>query len=179
MRKFMLNFWSHTDQSTGCWIWTGYTTKHGYGQIKINGKKFRTHRVAWELKNGPIPEGLVVCHKCDNRACVNPDHLFLGTYNDNNQDCVQKGRNVFGERNHFAVLTEAQVEEIRSLKNTGLSQQEIAKRYGVSQANVSAIWLGKVWRKNPQLPSAKNDVLGVNDDQTLRTEAVALQGQRR
>ena len=80
------------DPGTGCWPWLGCLTGGGYGQIRNSGRYQQAHRAAWELKYGPIPEGLVVCHRCDNPRCVRPDHLFLGTATDNMRDMYSKGR---------------------------------------------------------------------------------------
>ena len=78
---------------SGCWLWIGANSgKGGYGQISINGRIKRAHRVSWELHRGFIPEGMLVCHHCDTPPCVNPDHLFVGTYSDNTIDSVKKGR---------------------------------------------------------------------------------------
>lgn len=88
-------FWPKVRKGGGCWEWTA-SMSHGYGQIGVGGKSGRphhAHRVAWELTNGAIPAGLFVCHHCDNKKCVRPDHLFLGTAKDNNQDRARKGRN--------------------------------------------------------------------------------------
>jgi len=126
-------------KSPGCWLWQGHISKLGYG--KFMGK--HAHRIAWELRNGPIPLGLDVCHHCDNPACVNPEHLFLGTASDNMKDCVSKGRlDHRGKRNSNAKLTEALIREIRS---TALTQRKLAAKFGVSEANIYYIQKGLTW----------------------------------
>lgn len=143
-------FWSKVDKSGECWEWTGALRGDGYGTFglgrAVDGYTY-AHRFSFELTRGPIPEGLVVCHHCDNRRCVKPDHLFLGTKKDNQQDMVAKGRSLRGERHNLAQLTEPQVLEIRSLWAAGgLAQAAIAERFGTNKANVSQIVRGKKWK---------------------------------
>ncbi len=92
---------------SGCWLWTAHVGKTGYGSICYKKKRTGSHRMSWMIHNGDIPEGLLVLHQCDTRSCVNPDHLFLGTYKDNAQDCIKKGRDnrLCGEDNHNSKLT--------------------------------------------------------------------------
>lgn len=134
----------------GCWLWTGAKGSHGYGNFGYRKPKTTTaHRYAYELWHGPIPDGLVVCHTCDVRLCVNPDHLFLGTYKENTQDGVAKGR-IFGarynpargERSGKAVLTE---EQVRAIRADPRRQVDIAADYGIAQAHVSRILRREVW----------------------------------
>lgn len=133
-------FWSKVEKSTGngCWNWNAGVSE-GYGVFSINGKPTLAHRFSWTLANGPIPKisgryhGAVVMHACDNRLCVNPDHLRLGTQSDNVRDMIQKGRKVVapsnGEKHGNAKFTDADVVEIRL---SGKSDPELAAQYGVT-----------------------------------------------
>jgi len=93
-RSLAERFWEKVSKTATCWLWTAGSQKAGYGRFKVNGKLQGAHRVAYELTNGPIPAGLVLCHRCDNPQCVNPAHLFPGTHGDNARDAIQKGRRI-------------------------------------------------------------------------------------
>lgn len=93
-RHWTVRFWDHVEKSEGCWNWTGDSTPDGYGRISCDGNRTSTHRASWVMHNGEIPDGLYVCHHCDNKKCIRPDHLFLGTQIDNMQDWTRKGKNV-------------------------------------------------------------------------------------
>lgn len=131
-----------------CWVWTGARWAQGYGQMKIKGKPIKTHRFAYENLIGPI-NGLWVLHSCDNKLCINPKHLFLGTPTDNHKDMVAKRRHAWGERNGNAILTAAQVQEIRSLyvrRDNRRCQRALADRFGVSEITISRIILKENWK---------------------------------
>jgi hypothetical protein len=123
---------------SGCWLWQKSCASAGYGRFRKDGARYLAHRYSWELHHGEIPAGLWVLHKCDVRACVNPDHLFLGTIDDNNRDRAQKGRNrdQSGSNHNMARLTEADVLSIRSDPRL---QRLIAAEYGITQPAVSMI----------------------------------------
>jgi hypothetical protein len=137
--------WTVTDAD--CWEFNG-PKRHGYGQISIKGNRSAiASRVAYETWVGEIGEDMFVCHQCDNPACINPEHLFLGTHDENMDDCKAKKRNVHGVRQHIAKLTDTTSAEIRDLYSTGMyRQRDIAEIYGVSQTNVSQIVRRKTWK---------------------------------
>lgn len=152
-------FWSKVDKSGECWEWKGQITARGYGHFVVcHGHKVPAHRFSYELAHGPLGE-LLACHRCDNRKCVRPEHLFAGTQKDNIQDALSKGRMASGERSGahtkpesrrrgslsgMAKLTENEVAQIKRLRGT-MSQQAIADKFGVTQVNISAILTGKTW----------------------------------
>lgn len=125
-------FWSKVDTSGECWEWTAAKRRNGYGVFRWKGKLCSTHRVSYELTFGDIPHDLCVLHRCDNRACVRPDHLFLGTFSDNMYDCARKGR-ILAQKNpwHWRKLTSAQVVELRRLRSEGFSYNRLAKLFGI------------------------------------------------
>ena len=147
-------FWSRIKVLTAkdCWEWQGYLSPKGYGKIFIErGKSMMlVHRFSYILHHGSIPDNLFVLHRCDNPRCVNPNHLWLGTKNDNNQDCIAKGRrnNVGskGESHPNVSLTDAQVIEIRNLFANHRTIQEIATQYGMSHGAISHIVKGRSWK---------------------------------
>lgn len=129
-----------------CWNWQACKFRDGYGQFRANYHNYRAHRVAYTLYHGDIPDGLVVCHTCDNRLCCNPSHMFLGTIRDNSLDAREKGRLPTGERNGSSKLTYEQVAEIRALYATGnYSQMQIAAMFHVHQTLISAITRNVRW----------------------------------
>lgn len=144
-------FWAKVDTSGECWNWTSTIQRLGYGQFRVGTKQLKAHRVAWVIFNGPIPTGKLVCHHCDNRKCVRPDHLFIGTARDNTHDCIQKGRfpaGRKGEDHHYAKLTEPKVKEIRDLcaDSDGPTLSEVAEMYGVHLETIRRIQAKKTWR---------------------------------
>ena len=138
-RSLSQRFWGKVDRSGECWVWTGALTGPGYGQITVSGRKKTAHRLSWEAYNGPAPKGMFVCHKCDNRACVNPAHLFLGTHADNMADMARKGRSYHGEKHHWAKLSTDDVDEIRRFYSNGTPQKVLAREFGVTQGAISQI----------------------------------------
>lgn len=133
--------------SNGCWNWRLRCDRQGYGTIVFKGKKLKAHRFVYWALRGPIkPEPLVMCHSCDNRKCVNPEHMFWGTRAENQNDMKLKGRAAKGARNGMAKLTELEIFEIRTLGSRGAQQKELAKIFGVTQPTISYIMNKKVWK---------------------------------
>lgn len=130
--------------SDGCWLWTGMKSKTGYGQVKRDGKFLFAHRYSYLLHKGEIGDKNV-CHKCDVRLCVNPDHLFLGTQKENQQDMKNKKRHVFGERSPHAKLTEKDVKEMYFLHEVWIGTIRLAKQFDVTKNLAWLIVRGKAW----------------------------------
>lgn len=154
-------FWEKVERGAedACWNWTGARTGKGYGYFKKRHPQTRkdvallAHRFAWVLEHRrTVPTGLLVCHHCDNRLCVNPTHLFVGTNADNMRDMARKGRasrepRMQGEGHTLAVLTEREVRAIRRIYAAGgISQEALGKRFGVTGKNIYMITKGKTWR---------------------------------
>lgn len=132
------------DDPAACWNWSGGLTRNGYGLFHlVTGGTRLAHRASFFLFRGPIPDGMLVCHKCDNRRCVNPDHLFLGTVKDNNADAARKGRTEHGASRHCAKLTD---EIVREMVLSDLGYDRLAAKHGVSKGVVQRIFNRKTWR---------------------------------
>lgn len=144
-------FWEKVEKTDGCWLWVASKTQRGYGKFSGGKRHFwiRASRFSYELAYGPIPKGMCVLHKCDNAACVRPDHLFLGTQEDNLSDMTAKGRRYIpsskGENNGRAKLTTRQVTEIRERLAGGERRSVLAKHYGVCLSSINNIVWGKTW----------------------------------
>ncbi len=179
-------FWSKSKYSNKnkwnnipCLEWIARLNNKGYGTITINKNSYYSHRVSWTLENGKIPKNLMVLHHCDNRKCINPNHLFLGTNEDNVRDMIEKGRQqnysnmakgnangarkypeklARGEKNGSSKLKEYQVLEICRLnKETKISMMKLAKIYGVSDVTISKILKGETWKNVTNINGEKNE----------------------
>lgn len=141
-------FWLHVDKTDSCWNWTGSTRPYGYGRFQNSGIAYLAHRYSFALINGPIPDGMLVCHHCDNPRCVRPDHLFLGTTLDNVKDKIEKGRGYGGEAHYRAKLTQDDIRAIRAAKpdNPYRHHRAVARMFNVSHCTIARIWRGQGWK---------------------------------
>lgn len=142
----ILNFWNRINKKSDeqCWEWNGAIYDVGYGKVTFGTSTYSTHRISYFLSYNKWPDNLWVLHKCDNRICVNPLHLFLGTPQDNSTDMLNKNRQSQGEECHLSKLFEEQVRYIHDNKH--INQKRIAEILGTSQTNISAIRTGKSWK---------------------------------
>lgn len=149
-------FWIKVEKSDGCWLFTGGRRKAGYGMVGFvkDGRVTSAHasRYAYELTHGPVPQGLHVCHRCDNPPCVRPDHLFLGTNGDNIRDAQHKGRRPFGETVKVSRLTDSAVLDIRARRSAGASTKSLADEYSVDRSTVYRALHGRTWSHIPIIP---------------------------
>ena len=136
MRTVEERFWAKVEKTSGCWEWTAAKFSTGYGAIRIKGFQRSTHRVAWELCYGQIPAGLCVLHRCDNKSCVRPDHLWLGTNRENTKDMHQK------KRWQRKSLGKIDTDRIRDLLCFDFTQQQIADWFGIARTYVSRVKSG-------------------------------------
>jgi hypothetical protein len=147
-------FWNKADTSGGkatCWLWQAGCTDDGYGQIKVQGSTRLAHRIAWELTNGSAPNAMCVCHHCDQRACINPSHLFLGNRADNTADMLAKDRDAWIHRRLAdrprQPLNRQRVIEIRQRANAeGMGSRRIARELGIPRGTVLHVLRGTTWR---------------------------------
>lgn len=151
-------FWGKVDKRgpDECWEWP-VSNPRSYGSFSLNKVAYRTHRLSYELHNGPIPDGMFICHKCDNPPCCNPNHLFAGTHQDNMRDMAEKGRWVrvprdeksvnhcFGARNHSTKLTETNAAQIKARMARGDAKRALAREFGVDVSIMRQIAKGKIW----------------------------------
>jgi hypothetical protein len=173
------------EPNSGCWLWLKSVDRYGYGQWTRyhGGRRVTAHRMAYEIHNGPLPAGACVCHRCDVRSCVRPDHLWLGTVAENNADKVDKGRQSRGEKSGLAKLTAEDVARIRAHPG---SHQDAADLFRVSQSLIWAVRSGRAWshvnaattwrpvvqeiRTGENHPTAKLTSAQVSDIHALRAE---------
>ena len=130
---------------SGCWIWVASSDRNGYGKVKVNKQNLRAHRWSWELHNGTIPDDMQVLHRCDVPSCVNPEHLFIGTNQDNVDDRESKGRSYKLPIHRTNKVSESDVLEIRRLKGT-VRVVDLASRYGLHYSQISRIQNRRYWK---------------------------------
>lgn len=133
---------------SGCWIWIASCAGMGYGQIKLPGERRQiyAHRLSYLIHKGPLPEGKQICHTCDNPKCVNPDHLFVGTSQDNHDDMTKKKRHTYGQLSGTAKITEEQARQVLGMIGLGMTQVAIGKFFGLHPVSIGRIKLGKRWK---------------------------------
>lgn len=143
----LAHFWARVDkrEPNECWEWQAGIDKDGYGKLSVNRKDWKAHRFSWMTSYGNVPNGLHVCHTCDNRRCVNPAHLFLGTNADNMKDKIEKGHQTRGSEYVRSKLTEADIPKIIELYNKGKSQCALGKIFGVQQTTISLVLRRERW----------------------------------
>jgi hypothetical protein len=140
-------FFSKVEKTEGCWFWKSSTNQMGYGQFTIGRKPLFAHRICWELTHGKkIPEGLFACHKCDTPICVNPDHIFLGTHQQNSQDMSNKKRSTWGEKSLLSKLNLENVRQIKRMLLEGVDIKIICEKFQVVDKTIRNIRNKKTWK---------------------------------
>lgn len=154
--KVLQRFWRYTEKRDGCWRWNGTRAPNGYGMLFVDNlvsqvrsrRTMSAHRFSYLLHYGGLPEGMYICHKCDVKDCVNPDHLYAGTPKQNIQDTLERGQYPRGERNGRAKLTAIQVKMARILYDAGMgTYADLAKAYGVNTASMCSAIRGTTWKQ--------------------------------
>ena len=149
MLQFVMeNFWNKVNKTENCWEWTASINNRGYGNFRYRSKTQKAHRVSWMLTFGEIPEGMNVNHRCDNRKCVNPSHLFVGTQHENNTDRNIKRRdgNFKGTLNPNRILDETDVKIIRMLSSLGCERRQMSQWFPVEESAICRIVAKKTWK---------------------------------
>lgn len=140
MKKRKGKFWERVNKTDTCWLWQGAIKNNGYGHTTYHQKQTNAHRLSWMLLRGEIPEGLEVCHKCDVRLCVNPDHLFLATHEENIRDCWAKGR----MKTPTPQRSKLTLEQLNTIRTGPLSASKIARVIGISSSYAKRIRAGSI-----------------------------------
>ena len=140
-------FFDKVEKTRTCWNWKGSLTHNGYGQFSFNNWTYRAHRFMFSMTYGEIPDGVMVLHSCDNRKCVNPEHLRLGTAKENAKDRRLRKRTAVGEFNGASRLSEQDVREIRKLYKDGYSQPKLAEKFKLSAGHIGRIVRREVWKQ--------------------------------
>lgn len=181
-----IRFFEKVRKTETCWEWIGSKTTNGYGFFWKDGKRAWAHRASWEIfHKKTIPEGMEGCHKCDNRWCVNPEHIFIGTHKDNMQDCARKGRfwaqthgaPAKGEKHGSSKLREKDIIDIRLSYNNGEHQSSIAERYGMHKKHIGPICRGKRWKHVPMPTNEFTDALTQAREIERLTSALKIAGE--
>lgn len=133
------------EPNSGCWLWTRYVDRKGYGLVGNGTEQVFAHRFSYETFVGPLIAGLCICHRCDNPTCVNPDHLFQATHRENMDDMVRKRRHAFGSRHPNAKLNERDIDEIVFFSAMGMGPDNLASLYGVAARTIRKTILGANW----------------------------------